>query len=733
MAVDVIARGIASGRVPISAYDMAVAGGYTGTKEEFEADMGNSGTNATNAANSAAAAAASAAEASAIADDIAQYKTDTMTAPANITAGEYILAAGTLYVATANIASGATLTPNGNVTQVTVGEELTKVVASDARKADADGTYDDLTAGNAKQLISTVGIEDQVPYNFRTSGGGADIGDRETDMIVGGTLAWNQLVAIPLSSKSKTENGVTYVDNRDGSYTVSTTAEGATATTDLVFTNSACVAGHKVLITGIPTGGSASTWCLRDGWDGTNKYSDGIKTITNATGQIGVQIRVFSGAIITTPITFRPQIFDLTQMFGATIADYIYSLEQANLGDGVAWFRKLFPNDYYAYDAGTLRSVNVSSHNMVGFNQWDGTIVTGKRINGATGAEENATNYSCSGYIDVLPNTTYYFKNVCGNTYISGCWYDSKKNKIAAATVGNGSQVSGIATSPINARYFRFNVSNTSGYAETCVSIRWDGERDGEYEPYQAWNYPLDDSLTLRGIPKLDANNKLRYDGDAYAGDGTVTRRYASVDMGTLAWSLASSFGGTFKAGLSGGGFSTTGNVVCAKYVSVFSNADLVEKTIYVKNNGISVFVKDSTYETAEAFTSAVSGAYIVYELATPTTETADPYTNPQVVDNFGTEEYVDAGVEAGERDVAIPVGHESLYQQNLRAKLEMSPDSPSSGDGDYVLRQIDGANTYVPLIIPNELPQIPGTDGVYTLKATVTGGTAVLSWEAMS
>ena len=194
MAVDIIARGIAAGRVPITAYDMAVAGGYVGTKEEFEADMGNSGTNATNAANSAAAAAESAAEASALADDIAQYKTDTMTAPANITAGEYVLAAGTLYRATANIASGSTLTPNGNVVAVTVGEELTNVIASDARKADADGTSPNLTAGNALQLVSTVGVEDQVPYNFRASGGGADIGDRETDMIVGGTVAWNQIV-----------------------------------------------------------------------------------------------------------------------------------------------------------------------------------------------------------------------------------------------------------------------------------------------------------------------------------------------------------------------------------------------------------------------------------------------------------------------------------------------------------------------------------------------------------
>ena len=44
------------------------------------------------------------------------------------------------------------------------------------------------------------------------------------------------------------------------------------------------------------------------------------------------------------------QLFDLTAMFGSTIADYIYSLERADAGAGVAWFRNLFPKDYYPYD-----------------------------------------------------------------------------------------------------------------------------------------------------------------------------------------------------------------------------------------------------------------------------------------------------------------------------------------------------------------------------------------------
>ena len=38
-------------------------------------------------------------------------------------------------------------------------------------------------------------------------------------------------------------------------------------------------------------------------------------------------------------------------------------------------------------------------------------------------------------------------------------------------------------------------------------------------------------------------------------------------------------------------------------------------------------------------------------------TESVTPYTNPQIVAKGGTEEYVD------NRDVAIPVGHNTKYQ----------------------------------------------------------------------
>lgn len=51
-------------------------------------------------------------------------------------------------------------------------------------------------------------------------------------------------------------------------------------------------------------------------------------------------------------------LFDLTQMFGTTIADYIYSLEGATAGAGVAYFRSLFPKDYYPYNEGETTCVS---------------------------------------------------------------------------------------------------------------------------------------------------------------------------------------------------------------------------------------------------------------------------------------------------------------------------------------------------------------------------------------
>lgn len=100
-----------------------------------------------------------------------------------------------------------------------------------------------------------------------------------------------------------------------------------------------------------------------------------------------------------------------------------------------------------------------------------------------------------------------------------------------------------------------------------------------------AVTYPLGTD-TLRGIFKLDANNKLYADGDRKKADGTITRYY-----GTRAY-------------------------------------------------------QEGDESLADAITD---GTTTVYKLSTPTTETSTPFTSPQIVYPDGTEEFVtENGVPVG-------------------------------------------------------------------------------------
>ena len=238
---------------------------------------------------------------------------------------------------------------------------------SDKVKADmADGV-----AGSADQLIASTGKTDKVPYIYRAS---EAIGDRAFDTLVGGSVGWNQLVKIPSSDISKTENGVTITDNRDGSYTVSAPSPGATANTYLAMSNTGilAIAGHKYLYFGTPKGGGSGTYYSYAIGVGSinisDDYGDGVIGVGIEEGAVSIVcVYVKSGTVISTPIVFRPQFFDLTLALGSTIADYVYSLESSQTGDGVAWLKAngFFTADYYAYDAGSMQSVTgVSAHKL---------------------------------------------------------------------------------------------------------------------------------------------------------------------------------------------------------------------------------------------------------------------------------------------------------------------------------------------------------------------------------
>ena len=593
-----------------------------------------------------------------------------------------------------------------------------------------DGYYQEMTVGDAEQLVATQFVEDNEPYMFRPTGGSSDVGNRAyLDKIVGGTVAWNQLIDKSKIIKTQTISGVTFTNNDDGTITLNGTASEEILT---IITQPKVAANHKHLLVGIE-GGSNSTYYVQAD-DFSYLYSGWKISTPTSSGLISVRIGVRKDTVVNN-VVFKLQLFDLTQMFGSTIADYIYSLEQSQAGAGVAWFKKLFPKDYYPYNAGELLSVEgLESHDTVGFNQWDEeweNIFVGTS-HGNTAP--STTTIGSKNFCPILPSTAYYA--TCGKTdgdsqnryYLGLIFYDENKQYISGGYYNNL-----VFTTPEKARFFKIT-TNTSivVYGNTynhdiCINLS-DPSRNGEYEPYEKHSYPFDNSLTLRGIPKLDASNNLYYDGDEYTSDGKVKRKYGVytiqasdvflnnneytnisyaeiVNLPNMLWSLYKQCVHS-KFGVGKRGYP-------------FDDASYVGELL-VSSSTTRFWFGFAKGTTEEQMKSALDGTTIVYELATPTIETAEPFHNTQIVDDFGTEEFVSTGI--------VPVGHKTRYPANLRDKLQHLP-SLANADGTYLIQQ-SGKQMHLELF---KIPKAPTTDGTYVLKATVSGGTPTYVWEGVN
>ena len=544
-----------------------------------------------------------------------------------------------------------------DATQAIVDEARTDVFEA------MDGLHEETTAGSALQLISDKYTENKEPYLFRKSGGGKSIGNREIDTLVGGSILWNQLVCNG-NFASTTRWGGRYAEVTVSNNIATVTPTSSGTDRGLIGSNSSAplaVYGHKYLLA-VDVFSPITSYCSPS-FGGGNVTADRRPVTANTWTRVcnvwtmpsNVGYRQNLYALIAGTVTTEQEIkyknaigVDLTQMFGTTIADYIYSLEQANAGAGVALFRSWFPKEYYAYNEGTLMSVKTSAHEMVGFNQWDEEWTA-----------YSPTQIQAKTPIPVFSGTNYYVKAPAA---LALYYLDENKSVISAAYPYNV-----VITTPNNCRYINF--ITTAGYSsnvyknDICISISSD--RNGEYEPYTKHTYALDD-VELRGVMKLDGMD-IYFDGDTYEADGTVTRRYHEIsNAGSFDFSKNAE--GQFFSPLSVRSVAFTTNIMCSKYVASARGAydGQVDKAISM--SGGYLWIRDSSYNTGDELEAALQGVHIVYELETPTTETADPFTSPQIVDAYGTERYVD------ERTVAVPVGHVTKYPDNLREKLDGLP-----------------------------------------------------------
>ena len=366
----------------------------------------------------------------------------------------------------------------------------------------------------------------------------------------------------------------------------------------------------------------------------------------------------------------------------------------------------------YAYNAGTVESVNASARVARGFNQWDEEWETGT-INVSTGANEsNANRMRSKNLIPIIGGETYNFTFITGPSTVTTfrcVYYDKNGNYLTgSAFFPNGGDAVTIPftfTPPQGAAYMRFSPATAYGATylnNICINIS-DASKNGTYEPHKEKVYPLDESLTLRGVPMLDANNNMYYDGDEYTPDGTVKRNYKEINLGDINWTKiddwngAPAFASDIMNEIRGIVDNQIANILCVKYITFSRDALNAAPSA----NGIcestakTIVIRDTALASGDAgaFKTAMQGVFLFVPLATPTTETAEPFTDPQTVNADGTEQYIDYAFTQGTRDVEIPVGHDSEYNRAL------------------------------------ELPALPFSDGAYNLKCTINNGVASYSW----
>lgn len=573
------------------------------------------------------------------------------------------------------------LTNDSNFTTKTyVDGEIDSLQTTISTKADIDGSYDSMAVKESERLASLDFTEDNTPYLFRKSGGDGN----EEPVIVGGSVVWNQLVQNG-NFADGTNNWQYSSSVGTSSFTVTDGVAHIVGTKPRISQSFGHKTGHRYFIgcsmkasvaasykLGFATtssGGTDVRGCnILAGQENTWKrfeyiYTNSVKAWIYVGLYNNQSALPQEGTLDVKDIVF----IDLTAMFGTTIADYVYGLETATEGTGIAWLKKygFFTKDYYEYCDPTIKSVSgLVSHNMTGFNQWDEQWEVGG-ISSVSGANMAASDIIRSkNYIPVKDGETYYFNS---NTKIYAIFlYDFNKQFIQNVNIG------GVTTTykmPSNCCYIRFRCYASYGASyknDLCINFNktTGSPQNGDYVPYDRHTYALDSDLTLRGILRLDAGNNLYYDGDVYSADGTVGRKYGvhaftgtesltMIATGTEGWSQFAY--NPSPAAVSGSGVYDKSDVARTIAYSSFDTNNVTERLVTHYGNGIR-FVLPYT-SVADAKTE-LTGKTLVYKLATPTTETADPFQSPQVVDSFGTEEWV-----FDDNAFPIPVGHETTYR----------------------------------------------------------------------
>lgn len=602
----------------------------------------------------------------------------------------------------------------------TADKEKVASVSTGATKVEASSTNGNIKIGGAEttvyddshtkaeslSMMEQVLATDKTPFLFRQALSILNASPYVREKLVGGSAVHNQLVKA-MNATNFTVYGSSFCSCTfaDGVITVTVnTAMSSGAYRQGIKTEDSAkvdlISGHKYFFSYCVNPSVQSTFC-DEVFRNTSQHT--VSCPANTWTRISVVetlsadklsgLLIYPSNLLSVNDTYKIKelmLIDLTQEFGTTIADHIYSLEQSTAGSGIAWLKSYgyLTKPYYAYNAGGIESVCAGSKVVTGFNQWDEVWEVG-RINTTSGENQDSTDRIRSkNYIRVIPGLTYFFKTIPNDGFWVYRYYINKNfTGWRRVRIDNGNTW----TVPNDTAYIRFEAFTTYGTTynhDICINLS-DTSRNGQYESYHQTIILLGGD-TLRGVPKIDGNGNMYYDGDVKTPDGVIQRKYNEVDMGDLTW-VRNTYSGVsyFSSSITGcikPTYESGKMPICSAYVSTAARgiAELVDKAICYKIDGYGVYVRDDSISDVATFTTAMTGKKIVFELATPTTEQSTPFTDPQYIFAGGTEEFTDGQT----RDMTVPVGHETQYMgASTQIKDKFYLPSLPQDDGEYDLR----------------------------------------------
>lgn len=357
--------------------------------------------------------------------------------------------------------------------------------------------------------------------------------------------------------------------------------------------------------------------------NGSERYTtteNGIYTLSSGVGNPPpLYFRAFAGATAGT-YKFTLQLFDLTAMFGV-----------GNEPTSVEEFEKMFPNDYYPYNAGEIVSAGTESvveqgKNLinaddyyVSYKQSDGSYVNnsmgfaninipiGKYIGKTLIATLKAT-------VSSQPTSFFWLARINGLKVESS--YE-KGERVLANTTG----IAKLAVTP-KTQNDTLAMSFGQGVGDVIVrDIQVElGDTPTVYAPYHSNTHPIPEAIKALpgyGWSAGTARNYVDYENKRYV------QCVNSVDLGTLNWtSTLSTIDNSISIFISDDlNMNNRGNSgLCSQYDFVTSSIDtiIVKKDKFFYYNPLNIAFINKSYTDAAAFKQAMSGVMLYYELATP-------------------------------------------------------------------------------------------------------------------